>query len=100
MIVFEMSLIQGIDEPIKYLYFQNNEHTRKSFIEKIEIMIFEELKSSLKNLKNQDLINFYNDIYCESYNLLLKMQNSFISSGTAEYELNYLHVEERYIETV
>ena len=98
MIVFEMSFAQGIDEPVKQLYFHNNENTRKDFIEKIETIIFEELKSSLKNLKNQDLIHFYNEIYCESYNLLCKMQNPFISSGIAEYELNYLHVTERYIQ--
>lgn len=96
--VYEMSLIQGFEDPIRQLYLQNNEQVRKSFIEKIEMIIFEELKSSLMNLKNEGLINFYNDIYCESYAYLVAMKDDFILHGYAEYQPHYfLKVEERLI---
>lgn len=97
LIIFEMILNRGVDGSIKRLFFCNNEENRNIFLKQIEDEILDELKSSLLNENNKDLINFYSNIYYESYSQILAMKSDFLRYGQSKYGLTSLLVEERVV---
>lgn len=96
--IYEMIFNKGIYEHTNLFYSNNNESSRKHFIEYISLELNKELESfklSCMSKNNKDLLFFFIEIYKESFTHINLMADDFIKNEIAKFdECIYLKIEE------
>lgn len=91
MLIYEMIFNKGNNEVTSLFYKRNTADLRRKFVNYIRLELeieFNKIKKKLLSNDNKELLDFYENIYRESFLEINEMEERFIKFSNSE--INYL----------